>query len=185
MADSIGMKFTRIPAVDKNNLMLSTGQNMEENDRRQAELACKLSHITAISQAKALGAERVLIFEDDAELSSNFLDQLDRAYNDLPSDWEMFYLGVNDINKTKQIYNNHLCKIFTGYTTHAYSVNIRAYDLILNKLLYRAPIDVLYAEFIHPRGHSYCMHKNICSQIDDFSDITNKHESYQQLKHQL
>jgi GR25 family glycosyltransferase involved in LPS biosynthesis len=178
MADCNRFHFRRIEAINKTDLHLSTGQAVEENDRRMGELACKMSHVEAINAAIENNHESILIFEDDADLLFGWEEKLIKSIADLPADWEMFYLGVNDINKTKQFVTNHLCKIWTGYTTHAYAIHERAYKPILKALYTRAPIDVIYAEYIHPKGNSYCMPENIAVQRDGFSDITNNNEKY-------
>jgi hypothetical protein len=90
----------------------------------------------------------------------------------------MLYLGVNDINGTKEILTDNICRIRTGFTTHAYAINSTAYDLALNAFDMRGQADVLYADYIHPLGHSYAFHPNICHQADGFSDITLKDEKY-------
>lgn len=180
MADKFGFTFTRWPAVDGKLLYHPNGVMMEENERRNMELACKLSHARIIRYAKDQGYRSILIFEDDAIISEKLFGLMDHI--DLSEDWQMFYLGFHDINKSKEDLGNNLCRIRTGFTTHAYAVNSNAYDLLLSALDYRGQADVLYADYIHPLGHSYAINPNICYQADGYSDITLKEENYHQLK---
>lgn len=190
MANHLGFTFNRWPAVDGLELRHPNGQIMEENERRNMELACKLSHKRLIRYAKEVGYHSIMIFEDDARLNEfnypllKYVLSGDEFHTELNGvdQWHMFYLGFNDINKTKEDLGNNICRIRTGFTTHAYAVHNSAYDLLLNALDYRGQADVLYADYIHPLGHSYAINPNIAYQEDGFSDITLKEESYHQLK---
>ena len=188
--------------MDGKLLLHPNGQMMEENERRNMELACKLSHLRLIKYAKDKGYKNILIFEDDARLVDGFIDKLESIVQRVTNGklfffdghfqtmeiviknapfWQMLYLGVNHINPPVEIDGN-LCRVITGFTTHAYAVNCTAYDLLLSALDYRGQADVLYADYIHPLGHSYAISPNIAYQEDGFSDITLKEESYKQLK---
>ncbi len=194
MAKHHGFDFTRWEATDGRKLVHPNGQPMEENDRRQMELACKISHARLIRHAKDQGLNRILIFEDDARLVEGFERQLKGLfslgyYGNLFfteklgfREWEMLYLGFNDINKTAEQVLPNIVRVRTGFTTHAYAVNYHAYDKILDALDYRGQADVLYADYIHPLGNSYAISPNIAYQADGFSDITLKEENYKELR---
>lgn len=174
----MGWDFQRWPAVDAKHLKHPNGQIMEENARRNAELACKMGHLRMIRDAKQNGYKSVLIMEDDAQLIPGRQLILDNAIHDLPEDWEMFYLGVNHINKNQEALTSSLSRVRTGFTTHAYAVHSRAYDRIIETLDLRNQVDVLYADYMHPRGHSYCTRENIFTQRAGISDIINKKVNY-------
>lgn len=203
MAKNFEFTFTRWPAVDGLLLRHPNGQIMEENDRRNNELACKLSHLRLLKHAKEQKYGSIMIFEDDAVINENLypiISTLLRPSEDYDisnfdetkfkfmqygieiHNWHMLYLGVNDINKTKEKITENIYRIHTGFTTHAYAVNAIAYDILIDALEYRGQADVLYADYVHPLCKSYCIHPNIVYQEDGFSDITNKEESYEQLK---
>lgn len=201
MAKELHFTFTRWQAVDSKVLKHPNGMIMEENERRNNELACKLSHLRLLKYAKEKKYSSILIFEDDAVINQSLIPILDSITSltkdyDEPRDfkfelyqsgikiqhWHMLYLGVNDINKTKEKITENIYRIYTGFTTHAYAVNSIAYDILIEALEYRGQADVLYADYVHPLGKSYCIHPNIVYQEDGFSDITEKEESYQQLK---
>lgn len=201
MARKFNFTFHRWPAVDGLELKHPNGNIMEENERRNMELACKLSHLRLLKYAKLEGLRNILIFEDDARLTADSIhkiskvvipqvyatllrgvDDESKSYLSMNPEWHMLYLGVNDINKTKEIITDDLARIRTGFTTHSYAVNHIAYDMLINALEFRGQADVLYADYIHPLCKSYAIHPNVAYQEDGFSDITLKEESYQQLK---
>ncbi len=196
MAKANKFEYTRWPAVDGRELKSPIGGLMEENERRQMELACKISHARLIRHALKEGLPWILVFEDDAVLREGWEEYLKesllRNHYGIPiidprhkwrkQFWHMLYLGVNDINGTKEVLNERICRIYTGFTTHAYAIHHSAYELALDAFDLRGQADVLYADHIHPLGHSYAFHPNIAYQADGFSDITLNNESYQQLK---
>lgn len=192
MAQKFGFTFQRWSSVDGKELKHPNGQMMEENERRNMELACKLSHLRLLRYAKEEGYQNVLIFEDDARIHERSFPLFKYAISELipdstgvtfTRDWDMLYLGVNHINPPEDLgADSNLVRVVTGFTTHAYAVNHTAYDLLISALDYRGQADVLYADYIHPLGHSYAISPNIAYQEDGFSDITLKEESYKQLK---
>lgn len=197
MAQANNFTYTRWPAVDGRELKNPIGGMMEENDRRQMELACKISHARLIRHAMTEGLPWILVFEDDAVLADGWEDKVKASLMrhtytmsvniyESPSEfnggWHMLYFGVNDINGTKEILNDRICRIRTGFTTHAYAIHHSAYELALRAFDLRGQADVLYADYIHPLGHSYSFHPNIAYQEDGFSDITLKDENYMQLR---
>jgi GR25 family glycosyltransferase involved in LPS biosynthesis len=180
LSRSNGFSVERFEAVNGAELKNGLGNIMEENPRRNSELACKIGHLRIIRDAKRKGYESILILEDDLRLRSNWENIFRHAYDGLPADWELFYLGVNNINPSVEV-APHLSRVRTGFTTHAYAVHRRAFDLIIEAFDYRGQADVLLADYIHPRGNSYCISPNIAIQASGFSDITNKIETYSQL----
>lgn len=179
-AKEAGFTVERFEAINGAELKNGLGSIMEENPRRNSELACKIGHLRIIRDAKAKGYRSILILEDDLVLRPNWENIFRHAYAGLPDSWEMFYLGVNNLNPAVEI-APHLSRIRTGFTTHAYAVHSRAYDTIIEAFDFRGQADVLYADYLHPRGNSYCVSPNIAIQEAGHSDITNKIEIYNQL----
>lgn len=59
----------------------------------KGEIACALSHRNIYQAMVDNGWKRVLIFEDDVVPDFNTLPLLTDCLNQLPEDWELFYLG--------------------------------------------------------------------------------------------
>lgn len=60
---------------------------------RPGEIACALSHMQAYQRAIDQGFGRILILEDDVNLIEKNLRYFNQFSQNLPSDWEMVYLG--------------------------------------------------------------------------------------------
>lgn len=75
------------------------------------EIGCALSHIKIWEDAIKNNYNNIIVFEDDAIIPKDFWDRFDKAYNELPEDWEMLLIGCctctgNTTNKTKLIKAN-------------------------------------------------------------------------------
>ena len=100
------------------------------------EAACTLSHLKALRQAYLDGHESVLILEDDAVLTSNFLER-GRAYANLaPLDWVILQWTTNNaaINSKKSYRSNDFWISWTGYhwSTIAYTIRREGIQRVLN-----------------------------------------------------
>lgn len=160
---------------------------------------CLESHIECIQEAKELGFTNILMLEDDILINEKVIEDIDNIY--IPENFDMFYLGyhVNDGIK----YGNNILKLLSAQTTHAYIMNSRIYDYVLdniqkewntisewgirNKYESRTnfnvrAIDLFYAKWIHhQRGNSYGIYPILIHQKPDFSDIERRNIDYRSL----
>ena len=65
-----------------------------------------------------------------------------------------------------------------SYTTHAYGINSKIFDKILNEAIYHPIIDVFYCRYIVPLGDSLIMNPMVAIQQEGFSNIENHHADY-------
>ncbi len=65
---------------------------------KMGEIGCTLSHIGAISMAKSLNLEYVIILEDDIILCNDFKERLDILFKSVPKNWEHIFLGGHVYN---------------------------------------------------------------------------------------
>ena len=82
---------------------------------RPGELGHLTSFLRIFQDALKKNYQTILVLEDDCQFISNFRDKFFKSYNELPDDWSLFYLGVNQIHldvtpKPKQI-SEHICKL--------------------------------------------------------------------------
>jgi hypothetical protein len=78
-AAGIAHRMRRFPAI-------STPENHH--------IGCALSHRAIVDEARRLGLNNVLVFEDDVILTEDALPQLDLAIRELDGrSWDLFYLG--------------------------------------------------------------------------------------------
>jgi GR25 family glycosyltransferase involved in LPS biosynthesis len=137
---------------------------------------CFASHIKCIRLAKENQLPYVLILEDDAMFTSNCIDILNVALNQLQQlNWDMFYLGAN-LNAPAYSVNDHILKLTGAYTTHAYMVHERFYDTILNLTL-DYEIDVCYSKLMSNNNIFMC-DPIIAYQLPSHSDLQHAFKDY-------
>ena len=90
-------------------------------------VGCAYSHIYIWLDAIKNNYKNILILEDDVIFKKEkFYENLDNAYNELPYDYDMFYIGyaygdINPSNDFKYIYKPK--QIF--YETHSYIISLK------------------------------------------------------------
>lgn len=102
---------------------------------REGAFGCHESHVSIFQTAWEEGWRNVLIFEDDAVLKDNFFDQLDKSLDELPDDWDFFYLGGQNVERNIQEpfqYSENLLYNYNVNRTHAYAVNRKVLPRILD-----------------------------------------------------
>ena len=123
------------------------------------QIGCALSHIKIWEDAVKNNYENILIFEDDVIIPPDFLAKLEPVVNELPDDWNMLLLGLNNIKATK--YSKHLIKPHNkdgNWEMHAYIINLNMAKYILRKILYeniRNPIDVYFNKYIYTTCNTF------------------------------
>jgi GR25 family glycosyltransferase involved in LPS biosynthesis len=121
------------------------GENLEEsnysqliNEKKSSKLgkienkfamACLLSHLSIIKDAKNNGFKKILIFEDDVIFSNDFSEKIKII---LKLNWKLLYLGSSQfywhkIDTSEEFYNCH-----NTLGTFAYAVDISLFDDIIN-----------------------------------------------------
>ncbi len=135
----------------------------------KGSIGCAKSHIEIIKIAKARNLESVLVLEDDIQFEENCLEVLEKVIPQLYQvEPNMLYLGINPLSKFKIISEN-LTEVSQGYTTHAYIVPKKFYDIILNQ--FTIPIDVFYARLHSTYKHIFCVKPMVALQRPSYSDI--------------
>jgi hypothetical protein len=86
---------------------------------------CSRSHYRVIEQALNSGADSLLVFEDDAVFSKNFVADVREFFEHLPDDWQMVYLGGQLLKvhfRPPAKVNDWVYRPFNVNRTHAYAV---------------------------------------------------------------
>ena len=158
-------------------------------------VGCMESHLKCIALAKERGYEYVCIFEDDAVLIHNRMNQ--EPIN-VPEDWNMIFLGYNALRGYR--YSEHLLKLIMTLAAHSYLIHSRVYDEVLegiktswweipemqdiaqlewNLSHSRDVIDVFYGKYIcHRLGSCYGIYPMLTNQGTGYSDIVNQYTDY-------
>ena len=161
-----------------------------------ARAGCTLSHRRVMETAARHGWRRVLVLEDDVDLTRAFpgdLDALGSLIADPAADWQVTYLGYTDPLKpfatvAKVDADASVARVFGCNCTHAYLVNATARDWILSALpeepaiwpwiaRHRA-IDRWYARQLGRRFRVWVVSPSWINQSAGYSDIVGKHSDY-------
>jgi GR25 family glycosyltransferase involved in LPS biosynthesis len=130
-------------------------------------VAGRLSHIEVLRKIKP--DEKVLICEDDAKFREDFNEVFDEYMADLPTNWDIFYLGA--VKNETQPVNKHWVKQVVSTGTQAYCVNPAKVDLFIQIAReFDQWIDVAYRLWAD-RTKAYITQPNLVIQHDGFSDL--------------
>lgn len=151
------IKYERFPAIDGSVLIHSLNYENHniENQYKANILACRLSHLEIIKQAKKNKYKKILILEDDIKFCENFEIYLQHLRN--IDDWKLLYLGASQHlwKDIKYIDNFYYC----GYTVgaFAYGIDSSLYDIILeySERHINMPIDNI-CTFIQKEFYGLC-----------------------------
>lgn len=140
---------------------------------------CAMSHKRVHELIMANDHKKVLILEDDCEFFDGFEEKFTSALEDLPSNWDMFYLGGNLWVPPVRL-KNDIHKIVKCYATHAYAVTQDFVKNFYHLIDFNSIIDNQYAE-LHSMMNAYVIHPSICGQFASYSDVENKEVDYVQV----
>ena len=112
-------------------------------------LCCSLGHLNIYKEIIQKGYKRTLILEDDVIPVFNNLMTLDSTLQDIPSDWELLYLGYekNDLYGWKAFLKKNIYKYFPPYT-----------DIRLNKTIFSNYYPIPVNANISIAGYHDCTH---------------------------
>jgi GR25 family glycosyltransferase involved in LPS biosynthesis len=128
--NELSIDFERFPGIDPKQL-LQKEKNKYLNNFNQyfmpyGVVGCAYSHIYIWLDAIKNNYKNILILEDDVIYKKeNFYENFENAYNELPNDYDLFFIGYNagnniQSNDFKYIYQPK--KLF--YQTHSYIVSL-------------------------------------------------------------
>lgn len=149
-------------------------------DRRwNGFIGCGLCHLNILKEAREKD-KNVLIFEDDALLINDYNSIIREAINELPENWQMFYLGGNICSRITRI-SPHLGKLSHAQSTHSYGVNKNFLDELISYIeprIYTQIIDVMYAYEIVPTHNCFISIPMVSVQRADKSNIEDAYVDY-------
>jgi GR25 family glycosyltransferase involved in LPS biosynthesis len=143
---------------------------------RMTEVSLALKHKFALEQAVINNYSNIMVFEDDVLLVKNFSNILDSYLSQLPSDYDIFWIGsccnlhINKTSIDKFVYES------TGSRcTHAYIISRSACEKILeyfNEIC--EPIDFFFNKAINNlKLKNYWAEPEIVSQNKNFKTSLN------------
>lgn len=162
---------------EQNDDMVKRGCNFYDDSRPEYApriKSCTISHLSIILRSKMMDYSNVLIFEDDALMEDDIIQDLQDCVEDLKNrEWDMFYLGCNPLEYYKE--TDYIGRVIRTTTNHAYAVNRRFYNSILTGADFykRYPCnDGHYGNLGRDKNiKMYMSLKNLVTQKEGYSDI--------------
>ncbi len=137
---------------------------------------CRQSHLRILEDSLNEGIDSVLIFEDDAEFCPDFNNRLKAFLTELPTDWELVFLGGNHTRPIVKKLSKNV--VVPSYVTlaHAYMVkDIKNLYRYINKHTpNRAEIDHRIGEYCNSGTKVYAPSEWLVYQSAGFSDLRQK-----------
>lgn len=178
-AINVGIKAIRFSAIQPNDEDCPLLPSSIGETRRKFKVGCSLSHQGVIKLAKERNLNNVLIFEDDCIFLENFSKIIQNCITDLKNnpnlEWDILYFG-GEVNNYCSTVTNNLVKVENGgvYCCHAYLVNKKFYDVILNVNVHHVDILDIYLLNYSCNARTYLLSKEIAAIQDGIhSDIKN------------
>jgi len=95
-------------------------------------LGCTLSHLSIVKNAKELGYEKILVFEDDAIPFNMSFKHLDGIIEDVKNEkWDIYYLGYNS-HHVLDLHSNYSLEAKDLFSTHAVAYRSSFFDRFIN-----------------------------------------------------
>lgn len=121
------------------------------------------------------GGDKCLLFEDDILPlvdAQVFNETMEKALQQLPADWDLFYLGGNCASGLQEFYSANLLPVKMMYATHATAYSKKAMEFIVNKTI-NEPVDNCLVRDFQPRKKIFITYPMLLTQKADFSNIGN------------
>jgi len=134
----------------------------------------KISFNKSMMQIMSEHDDVLLLCEDDVEIRN--YEHFKKAISELPSDWELCYLGANVIGPVER-YSEHLFRITAAWTTHAVMYN-NPKKLCKDYKNYVWMFDDWLKEHIQPNGNSYIIAPMMAWQKPHQSDLWDHFADY-------
>lgn len=127
------INISRWPGVNGSKLDLKKLRNKRVLDDRERKLlpgaiGCSLSHIKLWQHILTKGYKNVVILEDDCIIPKDFHEKFNEYMKQVPTNWDIIYLGASNINAKKINKNVLEPNPITGTSTH----NSGTYAMLIN-----------------------------------------------------
>lgn len=165
--DGYELSFKHIPTVSMEKKKFYFPGDDQINTR---EAGLIFSHKMILLDAIAHGYNNILILEDDIVFKDNFAQMFDTAVKELPSDWDMFYLGGMNWFGNDKPYSDNLRIANKTLGTYAVGINHTVFEKLLDLSNLKEHIDITYAKLLRDMN-SYIANPHLVGQTIGYSDI--------------
>jgi len=149
-------------------------------ERGPGALGCTLSHLAIVKNAKELGYEKILVFEDDAIPFGVSFKHLDGIIEDIKNEnWDVYYLGYNS-HHVLDLHSNYSLEARDLFSTHAVAYKSSFFDRFIGDQE-RGLIDVfdVWLRYeIQTNMKCLASYPMLFIQSTSYSDIEKKNVNY-------
>jgi len=168
-------KAERISAMDGDNLEINKNIKF-----KVPNVGLTMTHIKILKESIKNNYNSILILEDDVKFNEDFNLKFDNFYNQTPEDWDILYIGSNNLTSGCKI-NNNIYKCGLTYTMHCIALKNTVYNKLLNRLKnIDNPTDVIINE-LFDEFKAYYFSPSLATQRKDYSDIEKEWVDYSNL----
>lgn len=160
------------------------------SQKGNGQLGCMTSFVRIFDHAAKNEYESILILEDDFQFTlppQELFPKLQNCINELPENWDMFYLGANVVNefyqKPLENHSEHLLKLISGFALHSVAISKIALRKILKsfKIDDWEAVDIFFASNFQAFNNCFLSKEILSTQRPDFSSIEGTFFDYQDL----
>lgn len=124
-------------------------------------------------------ATHALLFEDDVTFKHS--SHLVYAFEELPTDWDILYLGANITNKAlPEKAGKYICRITEAWTTHAVAYSRNVMNYIYDNFDENG--DQMYDDWLSrnvlPKFNCFLINPMVCHQRPSYSDLWGRDTDY-------
>ena len=138
-------------------------------------VGCFLSHYFILQEAILNNYKHILIFEDDVTFVNGFNEILAYSLKQLPSDWQLVYLGYTEregINTYKKRLSENITLPNDPWGTQAYMVQNDGISILFEHMKeIKDHLDIQMSRHIIPQMAAYEIFPSLCPQSGMKSDI--------------
>jgi len=169
--EKISEEFRKVGIYDRVNFILGMPSDTPAYD-------CDKTHAYCLREALENNCENALIFEDDAYwIRDDTLEVLAKSIQDLPDDWDLFYLGGSVFTPAKKV-TGHLARMNMVSSLVSYSVNRHFFEKVSNSITPDDPLDNVIARKIMPFSNSYLAVPPLTCQRPSWSNVQKRDVDY-------
>ena len=169
------------------------------SEKDKCQLGCSLSFYRVVKDAYTKNLNSILIFEDDFEFIHSKEDTnlfLKKSIDDLPLDWDEFYLGANIMydytGSPVEKFSDNLLRLNSAYCCHAISFSrkgiLKILEIFPDESVFIEAMnsfkifDIFLAQCFCFNNSCFICNEMLCSQSPGFSSIENCMTDYSDLK---
>lgn len=155
------INFSFYDAVDKKELIvpeLSAKFDKIGDNNASGILACMLSHVSLIREARSLKLPAICIFEDDIVLCDDFAERIKYIESLKDFKFDFFCLGGHfsrQANNGSPTQWSHIKRITDIGGTYGYIITQNVYDFVLRNITYNYGMDEFYGSHTYKRFRTY------------------------------